>query len=111
MGRLKTIKPRIQQVQSRLATPTRVREKRINGRRLQKRRLAVWSRDPHCAQCRELTSYPSGFHLDHIVALGNGGQDTDENSQVMCIPCHRKKSKEDLQLFHGHRFHGGMGSN
>lgn len=111
MARLPTIKPRIQSLVSRLATPKRVRETRITGRALQKRRVAVWARDPHCAHCRELTSFPHGFHLDHIVALGNGGHDTDENSQVLCIPCHRKKSKGDVQAFHGHRPHGGEGSN
>ncbi len=107
MGRLKTIKPRIQQVQSRLSTQSRVREKRITGRPLQRRRLAVWTRDPHCAHCRQLTAYPSGFNLDHIVALGNGGQDTDENSQVLCLTCHGKKTRRDIQRFHGAGFHGG----
>lgn len=103
MGRLKTIQPRIQQLKSPLATPKRVRESRTTGRKLQRRRLAVWTRTPHCAACGQLTTFPSGFHLDHIVALGNGGEDTDENSQVLCIPCHRKKSKGDLRHFHGHR--------
>jgi 5-methylcytosine-specific restriction protein A len=107
MGRLRTIKPRVKEVQSRLATPKRVRETRITGRALQKRRLAVWTRDPHCAHCRQLTVYPSGFNLDHIVALGNGGDDTDANSQVLCLRCHTRKSREDIQRFHGAGFHGG----
>lgn len=111
MGRLKTIKPRIQQVQSRLATPKRVRETRMTGRALQKRRLAVWTRNPHCAHCQQLTSYPSGFNLDHVVALGNGGEDTDANSQVLCLKCHGKKTRRDIQAFHGDRFHGGDGPN
>lgn len=110
MGRLKTIKPRVAEVKSRLATPKRVRETRITGRTLQKRRLAVWSRDPHCAHCRQLTAYPSGFALDHIVALGNGGEDTDANSQVLCLTCHGKKTRRDIRAFHGARFHGGGGS-
>lgn len=111
MGRLKTLRPRIQPVQNRMAVtaPRRVRESRITGRALQKRRLAVWSRDPHCAHCGELTSYPSGFNLDHIQALGNGGLDTDENSQVLCTKCHGKKTRRDIQMFHIDRFHGGMG--
>ena len=109
MGRLKTIKARIKQVESRLAPPKRVRESRTTGRALQKRRLAVWSRDPHCAHCRQLTVFPSGFNLDHILALGNGGEDTDANSQVLCLACHGKKTRRDIQAFHGHGFHGGMG--
>ncbi len=103
MGRLTTIKPRVAELKSRLATPKRTREARTTGRKLQKRRLAVWSRDPHCAHCGVLTAYPSGFNLDHIQALGNGGLDTDENSQVLCLACHFKKTRKDIQRFHGSR--------
>ena len=69
---------------------------RITGRRLQARRLRVWSRDPHCVDCGELCSYPSGFELDHDVALVNGGTDTEDNCRVRCIPCHERKTRRDL---------------
>lgn len=100
MARLKTVQSRLEAAPSRLAGTPRVRERRLNGRRLQARRLAVWAHNPHCAACGELTRYPDGFHLDHIVALGNGGQDTAENSQCLCIACHRAKTRTDIQTFH-----------
>lgn len=74
-------------------------ERRITGRKLQARRLRIWSRDPHCARCRQLTDYPHGFQLDHKVALVNGGQDVDGNCQVLCEQCHVIKTGKDM----GHR--------
>nr|MBF0682533.1 HNH endonuclease [Pseudomonas sp.] len=69
---------------------------RITGRRLQATRLRIWSRDPHCAMCRKLVEYPAGFELDHRVPLFKGGEDSDENMQVLCAPCHGKKTEKDL---------------
>ena len=37
------------------------------------------------------------LEVDHIVAICNGGDAWDEsNLQVLCIDCHRKKTKLDL---------------
>ena len=96
MPRLKTIRPRVQGMASRIAPASTASDQRMAGRKLQARRLRIWSKDPHCAACGRLTSYPLGFHLDHIIALTNGGQDTDDNVQVLCLPCHEDKTKADL---------------
>lgn len=96
MGRLKTIPPRVTAVPGRLQQAGTPSQHRITGRRLQSRRLRVWAKDPHCAECRQLVAYPDGFHLDHVVALVNGGQDTDENTQVLCLACHDAKTRRDL---------------
>lgn len=74
-------------------------EQRITGRRLQARRLRVWAENPLCARCGQLTDFPHGFHLDHVVALVNGGEDTEANCQVLCVDCHDAKTADDL----GHR--------
>lgn len=68
----------------------------MTGRRLQARRLRIWSRDPHCVDCKVLTEYPQGFQLDHDVALVNGGTDTEDNCKVRCLRCHEKKTRRDL---------------
>lgn len=75
--------------------PTR-QIKRITGRALQARRARVWSRDPHCAMCGKLVSFPDGFELDHKVSLYVGGEDTEVNCQCLCPDCHRTKTNQDI---------------
>lgn len=76
----------------------------MTGRGLQARRLKLWTEAPHCASCGVLTDYPHGFELDHIVPLSQGGQDTEDNCQVLCVwydidgtkhGCHAAKSAEE----------------
>lgn len=62
-----------------------VADRRITGRKLQARRLAVWTRNPSCAACGRVVAYPSGFELDHVVPLFMGGEDVEENCQVLCV--------------------------
>lgn len=70
---------------------------RLRGRKLQARRLRVWTANPYCAcGCGRLTEYPDGFQLDHKVPLYKGGEDTDENCQVLTPECHDKKTMQDM---------------
>ncbi|CAB3850348.1 HNH endonuclease signature motif containing protein [Achromobacter animicus] len=103
--KLTTLKPRLATAGSRLAAAPTPSTKRMSGRKLQDRRLRVWSADPHCAHCGALTVYPEGFELDHKVSLNDGGADTDENSQVLCVSrdahgrkvgCHDAKTRQDM---------------
>ena len=61
------------------------------------RRKKLWSANPLCAMCKQLTEYPHGFELDHIIALTNGGPDTEDNCQILCHACHKAKTKQDLK--------------
>lgn len=97
--KLTALKPRVASLGSRVQSVPTASDRRITGRTLQNRRLRIWSRNPHCAKCGRLVAYPHGFELDHVVALANGGADTDENCQVLCIGtdgCHEAKTRTDL---------------
>lgn len=70
---------------------------RLRGRALQARRLRVWRKDPHCQMCGRLVSYPDGFQLDHKQMVHKVGEDLDDDAvQVLCIPCHDKKTLKDM---------------
>ena len=101
--RIKTLAPRLQGLPNRLSTTLTPSAARLTGRKLQARRFKVWTKDPHCACCRRLTVWPSGFHLDHITALINGGPDIESNCQVLCLACHEKKTADDMKEARGLR--------
>lgn len=83
----------------RWSTSTASEPTRLRGRKLQVRRLKLWTANPYCAMCGRLTDYPDGFELDHKIALTNGGEDTEDNCQILCIADHDTKTRTDL----GHR--------
>lgn len=110
MGRLSTVKPRVQMANTSRVQPLPVvADRRITGRKLQDRRLKVWSKNPRCALCGRVCDFPSGFELDHKVPLYQGGADTEDNCQVLCVSfemvegqrvkagCHAEKTLRDLQ--------------
>jgi 5-methylcytosine-specific restriction endonuclease McrA len=46
-----------------------------------------------CAYCR--ISIRPEYHVDHIVALANGGTNWISNIQLLCPPCNRRKHTTD----------------
>ena len=105
MTKLKMLKPKLALAQPVRKTAT-TSDVRMTGRRLQSRRLKVWSSNPHCAACGALTVFPHGFELDHIVPLFQGGHDTEANCQVLCVErlpdgskagCHVAKSSDEVK--------------
>lgn len=85
MSRLTPLGSRLQPAPQRQMATTNTNERRITGRRLQNRRLSMWTKDPHCAGCGRVVEYPHGFELDHKVPLSQGGQDTEDNCQLLCV--------------------------
>lgn len=69
-----------------------------NIERLQKRQ------GDRCAHCpTRLGTYTDagelhivGFHVDHDIPLALGGSDALTNWQLLCVPCHRAKTKLDV---------------
>nr|WP_248290037.1 HNH endonuclease signature motif containing protein [Advenella sp. EE-W14] len=48
--------------------------------------------------CGRFTLFPNGFELDHRVPLHQGGEDVEENCQILCNGpdgCHDKKTRMD----------------
>lgn len=49
-----------------------------------------------CAYCRK--SLKDGYHIDHIVALANGGSNRPSNLQLTCEDCnHRKNARDPIE--------------
>ncbi|WP_054910471.1 HNH endonuclease [Pseudomonas sp. NBRC 111135] len=96
MGRLRTLKPRLQEFKGKeyrsLPTPS---EKRTTGRKRQEMRLRVWTKAmAFCAGCGRTCDYNS-WNMDHIIPLWKGGDDLESNMQVLCIPCHADKTAKE----------------
>lgn len=105
MARLKTLPPRLGKHPSRQMETTSTRDRRMTGRKLQDRRLKMWKINPYCSGCGRLVEYPGGFELDHKIPIYLGGEDTEDNCQILCVyvdpvkgksGCHIDKTKEDL---------------
>ncbi len=48
-----------------------------------------------CAKCGNPLTI---FAVDHIQALARGGDDTLENKQLLCLPCHTAKTHHPRSL-------------
>ena len=45
-----------------------------------------------CTGCGTWHPAPS-IRIDHVVTIGSGGTDQDDNVQPLCLPCHRQKTR------------------
>lgn len=101
MPRLATLKPRVQVAVSSRVTIAAPRSSapdyRIRGRRLQAIREAHFRQHPLCVHCLAQGRVSAATDLDHVVALINGGGDTEANRQGLCHACHETKTIEDLR--------------
>ena len=69
---------------------------RIRGRTLQRLRTRIMQDQPLCRMCEEKGFVTPGAEMDHIQPLFKGGSNDDDNLQMLCIECHRRKSADDL---------------
>jgi hypothetical protein len=65
---------------------------RLRGRAGQARRARRLRLHPLCAECLKLGIVKETDEIDHVVPLALGGEDTDENTQGLCIEHHTVKS-------------------
>lgn len=66
--------------------------KRITGRKLQRMRASLFTREPLCAECSRHGRVTLATQRDHIVPLAEGGADDESNEQGLCHSCHEEKS-------------------
>ena len=58
------------------------------------KRAAFLRANGHCEQCNiNLRLKP--MHFDHEIADDLGGKPTIENTRLLCLPCHKEKTRKD----------------
>jgi 5-methylcytosine-specific restriction protein A len=75
---------------------TKASAERFRGRKLQEARKRLFAKHPLCVECERQGRVRLATQRDHIVALVNGGQDIESNTQGLCGPCHEAKTARDL---------------
>ncbi len=80
---------------------------RPRGRTLQALRSRILRANPLCAECQQQGRTTAATVLDHVVALVNGGDNSDANLQGLCAPCHEAKTRRDI----GQRERSGCDAN
>ncbi len=71
---------------------------RKTGRKGVKDRDRIRARDCGlCQQCLANGKVVKGSQVDHIIALCDGGQDSDDNKQLLCDDCHTAKSRDEAR--------------
>ena len=51
--------------------------------------------DDCCANCRKRFGPKSRAHCDHILALIDGGENRESNLQMLCVDCHKAKTRDE----------------
>ena len=93
MAKLSKLKPRIKTINtSRGSSPA---TERIVGTTLQNIRRRILIRDDFKCQVCGKSYIDKYLEIDHIIPLSIGGPETDDNRQVLCVECHRLKSKTE----------------
>lgn len=53
------------------------------------------AKDYKCCECRT-NLLDRGYQIDHKLPLANGGKNTIENLQALCIKCHKNKTAKEI---------------
>ena len=70
---------------------------RITGRKLQRLRTELFTKQPLCVRCLEQGRVTIATIRDHILNLEAGGLDTEANTQPLCVSCHDQKTEAEKQ--------------
>lgn len=76
----------------------RAREKAASGRiTADEIRSLLKKQRGKCTVC--LVKLGENYHLDHVMPLARGGDNTVENAQLLCPTCNRRKNAKDPIVF------------
>lgn len=72
-------------------------EKRIyqSGVWKKKRQLVINRAMGLCEACEREGRVTPGVEVDHIIPVSRGGDESLTNLQLLCVPCHRKKTANE----------------
>lgn len=77
-------------------------------------KFVIFERDGGCCRtCGVALTFgkkPAEFHLDHVTPAWLGGDTSMSNLQLLCIPCHRRKSAAEQKQVNQTRWSGRLGS-
>ena len=97
MSRLKTLKPRVNAINTNTATTTPTQRDRSRAAR--RERETVLERDDYlCVTCALHGRVTEGTEVDHIIPLWQGGSDTVSNKQLLCKECHKVKTRKEAAV-------------
>lgn len=98
MAKLKTLKPRVQMLDTRRVKVLNVKAgstERIRGRRwMGIRRQALAAGNYTCIDCGRVHATNE---VDHDTPLEQGGSNERSNLVVRCVDCHKVKTKREAQ--------------
>jgi 5-methylcytosine-specific restriction protein A len=98
--KLKTLPPRVRAMDANrvrtLPPPSKAPDYRIRGHKLQRIREHHLRLSPLCVHCEAHGLVTVAMEVDHIVPLSQGGPDTADNRQSLCLSCHRAKTDAEL---------------
>lgn len=80
--------------------------KRRYGSAWQKIRARFLAAHPLCEQCRKEGRLTVATEVHHILPLGHGGTNDEENLMALCKPCHSRISVEMGDRFRKYRGKG-----
>lgn len=68
---------------------------RLTGRAGVEQRKRIRERDGYTCQYNKCGRVINKGEVDHIISLEDGGNNDDENLQLLCLECHLKKTAKD----------------
>ena len=79
-----------------MARPSSSEGVRLRGRAGQEARRRRADQHPLCVACLAQGLVTPTVEIDHVLALKDGGTDTDDNVQGLCAGCHAAKTARDM---------------